>query len=213
MLAYKSSYYNIVVPLMAHAITKRCGREVTRACKKDSHRIYRDLLTKAPNIGKNNPMEHNIYMAIALFSLQLSSKGALSVEDFKACAQDMMALPIMRVMGIGRDFNDPKTLAKYDKTFHEDEQWRLDHLDQIDCSWEYHFDDRHKDGVFYYCTRCPINDFCWANGLLRLLPAMCAIDYPMCRLEHAILHRDHTLAEGGPCCDFWIVGDKIKNPH
>jgi hypothetical protein len=56
MLAYKSSYYNIVVPLMAHAITKRCGREVTRACKKDSHRIYRDLLTKAPNIGKNNPM-------------------------------------------------------------------------------------------------------------------------------------------------------------
>ena len=87
MLAYKSSYYNIVVPLMAHAITKRCGREVTRACKKDSHRIYRDLLTKAPNIGKNNPMEHNIYMAIALFSLQLSSKGALSVEDFKAYLQ------------------------------------------------------------------------------------------------------------------------------
>ena len=42
---------------------------------------------------------------------------------------------------------------------------------------------------------------------------MCAIDYPMCRLEHGVLHRQHTLATGGPCCDFWIVGDKVEDPR
>ena len=213
MLEYKSSYFNLVVPLMRRAIANRCGRDLAHSCARGARPIYRDLLAKAPDTGRDNPMEHNIYMAIALFSMQLASAGRLSVEDFAACAQDMMELPLMRLMGVGRDFNDPRTLAKYDKTFREDEQWRLDHLDEIDCSWEYHFDGKHRDGVSYYFTRCPINDFCRANGLLDLLPAMCAIDYPMCRLEHGVLRRQHTLAEGGPRCDFWIVGDKVEDPR
>ena len=196
MLEYKSSYFNLVVPLMRRAIANRCGRDLAHSCARGARPIYRDLLAKAPDTGRDNPMEHNIYMAIALFSMQLASAGRLSVEDFAACAQDMMELPLMRLMGVGRDFNDPRTLAKYDKTFRE-----------------YHFDDRHRDGVFYYYTRCPINDFCRANGLLDLLPAMCAIDYPMCRLEHGVLRRQHTLAEGGPRCDFWIVGDKVEDPR
>ena len=66
MLEYKSSYFNIVVPLMRRAIAKRCGRNLARTCARGARPIYRDLLAKAPNVGRNNPMEHNIYMAIAL---------------------------------------------------------------------------------------------------------------------------------------------------
>ena len=102
MLEYKSSYFNLVVPLMRHAIANRCGRDLARSCARGARPIYRELLTKAPDVGRNNPMEHNIYMAIALFSMQLASGGRLSVADFTACAQDMMELPVMRLMGVGR---------------------------------------------------------------------------------------------------------------
>jgi hypothetical protein len=31
-------------------------------------------------------------------------------------------------------------------------------------------------------------------------------------IMHSVLHREHTLASGGSLCDYWTVGDRIKNP-
>ena len=42
------------------------------------------------------------------------------------------------------------------------------------------------------------------------MPALCATDEVMFRLQHGKLHRVYTIANGDPVCDYWIVGDHVK---
>lgn len=44
------------------------------------------------------------------------------------------------------------------------------------------------------------------------MPALCSTDEVMFRLQHGKLYREHTIAKGEGICDYWIVGDKVKNP-
>ena len=32
----------------------------------------------------------------------------------------------------------------------------------------------------------------------------------MFRLQHGKLHREYTIANGDPVCDYWVVGDRMK---
>ena len=41
---------------------------------------------------------------------------------------------------------------------------------------------------------------------------MCDIDHITASLMQAKLNREYTLASGGKVCDYWFVGDKMKNP-
>ena len=68
-------------------------------------------------------------------------------------------------------------------------------------------------GSFYYFTRCPICEFCRREGIAELMPALCATDEVMFRLQHGTLHREHTIAAGDPICDYWITGDQMKEPR
>ena len=81
-----------------------------------------------------------------------------------------------------------------------------------DKTWDFNFENKHKDGIYYHFTRCPLNDFARKNGFLEILPVCCEIDHYMTEAKHGVLHRDYTLATGGSICDYWIVPDKIKNP-
>ena len=44
------------------------------------------------------------------------------------------------------------------------------------------------------------------------MPALCATDEVMFRLQHGRLYREHTIANGESVCDYWVVGDKIRDP-
>lgn len=48
---------------------------------------------------------------------------------------------------------------------------------------------------------------------LEVLPVMCEIDHLTAKLMHITLHREQTLAGGGQICDYWFVGDRVKNPQ
>ena len=63
-------------------------------------------------------------------------------------------------------------------------------------------------GVF---TRCPICEFCNREGIGEIMYALCATDEVMFRLQHGKLHRGHTIARGEGVCDYWIVGNKVKD--
>ena len=80
-------------------------------------------------------------------------------------------------------------------------------------SGDFNFENKHKDGIYYHFTRCPLNDFARKNGFLEILPVCCGIDHYMTEAKHGVLHRDYTLATGGSICDYWIVPDKIANPQ
>lgn len=214
MLAYRSRYFNLVAPLLRHLIAKRRGYELAARCYHGARPIYRAMLARAPNVGARNPMAPNIYMALVFFALYRASEDKLTKEDLQAVVSDLMGMPFMRLIGMVCNLNSPRTLAKFERTFHRNEQWRLDHLDQIDASWDFNFDgEPHRDGVGYYFTYCPINQFCRENDLLDVLPIMCDIDHKTCALAHGVLHREHTLAAGGEVCDYWMVGDRVKDPR
>lgn len=50
-------------------------------------------------------------------------------------------------------------------------------------------------------------------GYPEIMPGLCATDEVMFRYQHGKLYRDHTLAKGEDVCDYWVVGDKVKNPR
>ena len=74
-------------------------------------------------------------------------------------------------------------------------------------NWVVSFDEsKHSEGSYYYFTRCPICEFCEREGIGELMPALCATDEVMFRLQHGRLHREHTIANGDGVCDYWVVG-------
>lgn len=40
------------------------------------------------------------------------------------------------------------------------------------------------------------------------MPLLCELDKVMIGLQHGVLHREQTIASGGGCCDYFIMGDR-----
>lgn len=45
-------------------------------------------------------------------------------------------------------------------------------------------------------------------GVSELMPLFCELDEVMITLQHGVLHRRQTLADGGEYCDYYIKGNK-----
>ena len=49
------------------------------------------------------------------------------------------------------------------------QDWADAHPQYRDKTWDFNFDDsKHKDGSYYYFTRCPLNDFARKYGFLEV---------------------------------------------
>lgn len=71
--------------------------------------------------------------------------------------------------------------------------------------------DRESDyeGACYYrITRCPICIYAEKRGVCELMPLFCQLDEVMIALQHGVLHRRQTLANGGDYCDYYITGNR-----
>ena len=92
------------------------------------------------------------------------------------------------------------------------ETWYRERGKEYPVNWVVHFNEGlHRDGSYYYFSRCPICEFCEREGIGELMPALCATDEVMLRLQHGRLHREHTISNGDGICDYWIVGDKVTD--
>ena len=93
------------------------------------------------------------------------------------------------------------------------EAWYRKRGAEYPATWQVHFDESlHKNGSYYYFSRCPICEFCEREGIGELMPALCATDEVMFRLQRGVLYRKNTIAAGGGVCDYWIVGDRTIHP-
>lgn len=54
----------------------------------------------------------------------------------------------------------------------------------------------------------PICAYCKKLGVEELMPLLCELDEVMIALQHGVLHREQTIASGGPYCDYFITGDR-----
>ena len=50
-------------------------------------------------------------------------------------------------------------------------------------------------------------------GLGEIMKPLCETDRVMFAYQHGKLYREHTIAEGAGVCDYWSVGDRMKNPR
>ncbi|MBP3819996.1 MAG: L-2-amino-thiazoline-4-carboxylic acid hydrolase [Butyrivibrio sp.] len=212
-MKYTGKYYMVLSLFLRRHLNNQFGKEVTRKALKGAKPIYKDMLEKCEDISYDNPMAGNIYMCFVFLAIWKAADGAIDYEGYRKVIKDFMTTPPVSKFMSSLDLNNPETLKKGNEKMHRMQDWADAHPEYKDKTWDFNFENKHKDGIYYHFTRCPLNDFARKNGFLEILPVCCEIDHYTTEAKHGVLHRDYTLATGGSICDYWIVPDKIANPQ
>ncbi|MGN0655679.1 MAG: L-2-amino-thiazoline-4-carboxylic acid hydrolase [Ruminiclostridium sp.] len=175
--------------------------------------IYKDLLSKVEGVSDNNPMSGNITTSFIIISVWLAAERRITPEQMSSVLNAAMAdWKMMKLMYGMIDMNTEKGLRAIKNKMQKNADWAAAHPED-NATWDFNFDESlHKDGFYYHFTRCPIAAFCKKYGYEEITPVLCKIDFITISKMHAVLHREHTIAQGGDMCDYWIVGDEIRNP-
>ena len=212
MLKYKPIHWFFMTPFIKRALkTKYCNEDI-KIIVRNAKAEYRELLNKADDIGSKNPMASNLYFCLLFFSFMKGSEGKINSEDLKEIMRITLSDSILLKLMGKKDFNNPKDLKEFKEHIYKNSEWAELHRKDYPETWEFNFDDIHQDGFYYYFTKCPIAKFFKDNNFEELTPLFCELDHLTIKTRKAKLFRDKTLAKGDDICDFWIVGDKIKNP-
>lgn len=207
-------------PILWTFFTSRLKGGLRRACPgedlntliKRAKPIYRDLLAKVEGVSDQNPMASNITMSFTIIAVWLASDREITPAQMSQAIEHVVAWPPLRLLSGMLDMNTPKGVDSFARMIHKNADWAAAHPEDTN-TWDFHFDETlHQDGFYYHFTHCPIADFCKKYGYEEINPVLCNIDHKTMALMHSVLHRDHTVAEGAGICDYWIVGDRIKNP-
>lgn len=207
-MEYTDKYWKMIIPLVKKDLVRRFGKEEAASLIQKTDAVYRDMLNRADDIGKDNPMASNLYEGLLFLALWEAADGKISVDDLREITRAVMQFPAMKLVGLFMNANR-SGLEKLEKRMHKNAEWLEVHPQYKGVSWDFNFDKtKHSEGFYYHFTRCPLNDFARREGYIEVLPVMCEIDMLSAELMHAKLIRKQTLASGGDCCDYWFVGDK-----
>lgn len=210
-MKYVGIYWTLFAPLIKKSMASRFNKDIADKAVKNGKSEYRRLLDHADDLGPGNPMASNAYFAYVFAGAWLGSGRVITPDEMGQVMTDVLESRLLRTVFGMTDLNrSPKKwyrdMKKYDK-------WFRKYGSDYPVNWNVNFDETvHYDGSYYYFTRCPICEFCRREGIEELMPALCATDEVMFRLQHGKLHREHTIANGDPVCDYWIVGDKVSDP-
>lgn len=209
MLEYTNKYWKMLIPLAKRSLVRRFGKEETAALIKKADEVYRDLLNRADDVGKDNPMASNVYECLMFFAIWRAADGRITVDDLRAIAHEVLRFPLLKAAGLYINANKKTGQKRLEKMMLKNAAWLEQHPQYKGASWDFNFDsEKHSEGFYYHFTKCPLNDFARREGYLEVLPVMCEIDLLTAGLMHARLIRGQTLASGGEICDYWFVGDK-----
>ena len=209
MMEYTDKYQKMLMPMIKKSLVKRFGKEETDVLLKKTDAVYRDMLNRADDVGKDNPMSSNIYQCLIFLALWKAADGKISVYGLREITHEMMSAPTFKLAGIFINANKPSGLKRIENMMKKNARWLEAHPQYKEASWDFNFDEtKHSEGFYYHFTKCPLNDFARREGYLEFLPVMCEIDLLTAGLMHAKLIREQTLASGGELCDYWFVGDK-----
>ena len=210
-MKYVGIYWNLFAPMIKKSVRNRFGNELAEKAIKNGKAEYRGLLLRADELGSGNPMAMNAYFAYVFAAAWLGSEKKISPDDMGKVMSDVLTSPLLKTFFGMTDIN--KKPKKWYMDMKKYEAWFERNGKDYPVNWNVNFDEGlHSDGSYYYFTRCPICEFCQKEGIAELMPALCSTDEIMFELQHGKLYRDHTIADGDGVCDYWIVGDKVKDP-
>lgn len=212
-MKYRGIYWSVFSPMIKKSIAKRYSPELAEKAIKKGKKEYKGLLTRADELGKGNPMAMNAYFAYVFAAAWLGAEKQITPDGMGEVMTDVLTSQLLKTFFGMTDINSPKGEKKWYHDMKKYEVWYTKNKSDYPVNWVVHFDENlHKDGSYYKFTRCPICEFCKKEGIEELMPALCATDEIMFKLQHGVLHREHTLARNEGECDYWIVGDKLTNP-
>lgn len=108
MMEYTSKYWNMLTPLIKKSLLKRYGKEETAELLRKTNQIYRDMLRRADDIGKDNPMASNLYEGLIFLALWDASDRKISVDELRTISEEMMSFPLLKAMGLMINANKKK---------------------------------------------------------------------------------------------------------
>jgi len=213
MLKYTGKYWLVLAPLVRKSLKKHYGKAFADKTMIKAKSEYRAMLERVDDIGAGNPMASNIYMSFVFFAVYKSANGKITIKALRMIAHEAISWKPLKLMGLFVNANKASGIDVIRKMMMKNAEWLEKHPEFRKVSWDFNFDEnKHRDGYYYHFTQCPLNSFARREGLLDVLPVMCDMDFLTAGLMHAKLHRENTLAGGGKICDYWYVGDKVKNP-
>lgn len=212
MMHYKGIYWDLFAPLIKKSIAARYSKELAKRSVKNGKAEYRGLLKRADDLGPGNPMAMNAYFAYVFAAAWLGGEKSIPPDGMAEVMGDV--LHKMRPFFAMTDLNSKRGEKKWYRDMKKYEAWSKDKLEKYPTTWVVGFDENlHRDGSYYYFTRCPICEFCKREGISEIMPPLCGTDRLMFEMQHGTLHRKHTIAGGDPVCDYWVTGDKMKKPR
>ncbi|MCR5499420.1 MAG: L-2-amino-thiazoline-4-carboxylic acid hydrolase [Acetatifactor sp.] len=208
MMKYKGTFIRLFPIFMKKFLIEQYGNDVTKMALKKAPKIYRDMLSKVDDIGADNPMAGNIYMAFVFMAIWKAADGKIDTESYRKVVKRMLTETPFRKFTGKSDLRTPEGIALAKEKYHRMQAWADAHPQYKDKTWDFNFDDtKHQEGSYYHFTRCPINNFARKYGYLEVLPVCCELDHLLTEACHGKLLREYTLATGGEVCDYWIVSE------
>lgn len=208
-MPYKGSYWVLMSSLARKYLIRECGRKEARRILREAKAGYRQMLEEVDDIGVDNPMAHNIYMAFPYLAIWRAAGDSLDLAAFRRVVDDSLTHGIVKAIMQMANLNRPKSIEKLQAEIRANRDWVEAHPQYQGKTWDVTVDDvGGKSAVAYHFTVCPLNTYARRFGYLDALPVMCELDHLMVELEHGKLHREGTLALGSSCCDYWISGDQ-----
>ena len=207
-MKYNGFYFRLFYGTMKKVLTENYDKTYANEVMKKSKAVYRRLVEEADDIGDDNPMGYNELFALAFVAPYIASGKRIPPTT----VQEMMRKGLYHVKWFFSmtDLNTAKGKASNKKNIMAYVKWYTPEKEkQYPTSFKVDFVGQpHKDACYYRITRCPICHYCQKLHVEELMPLFCELDTVMITLQHGVLHREHTLADGGEYCDYYITGNK-----
>ena len=153
-------------------------------------------------------MAYNELFTLAFVAPYVASEKKIPPET----VQEMMRCSLYHIKWyFGRtDLNTDKGKTENKKSVVKYYKWYTPEKEkQYPTSFKVDFVGQPHEGACYYrITRCPICIYTEKLGVSELMPLFCELDEVMITLQHGVLHRKQTLANGREFCDYYITGNR-----
>ena len=207
-MKYNGFYFWMFKRPMRKVLTEKYGAAYAAGIMKKSKPVYRQLVEQADDIGDGNPMAYNELFALAFVAPYVASGKQIPPQT----VQEMMRRSLYHIKWYfaRTDLNTAKGKAENKKSVVKYAAWYTPEREkQYPTSFKVDFVGQPSaDACYYRITRCPICSYAEKLGVSELMPLFCELDEVMITLQHGVLHRSQTLADGGAYCDYYITGDR-----
>ena len=184
--------------------------DMMRQAREKADRLHlKNVTFRQGDVGHSpNPMAYNELFALAFVAPYVASEKKIP----PTAVQEMMRRSLYHIKWYfaKTDLNTDKGKAENKKSVVKYAKWYTPEKEaKYPTSFKVDFVGQPYEGACYYrITRCPICIYAEKLGVSELMPLFCELDEVMITLQHGVLHRKQTLANGGEYCDYFITGNR-----